>query len=269
MTHPSLDINGIKTHFKIQNEREEKTLFFLHGWGGTAESFKKLSEEIDSNTRTICIDLPGFGKSDMPPKDGWTTHDYADWLHAFLKHFLKENQKASFYGHSFGCRILVRLALRHPELIDNLILTGAAGIKWPPTLKQKTLSKTAHILRPILPKNSSDSPQGLLGKVKRKVLRRFGAHDWETCPTELRPTLTKVLAEPDFREDLKKINIPTLLLWGSQDSYTPLKSAKVYQENITRSSLTIFPDGRHGIHYTHISQISRLANEFLLSSKNS
>lgn len=265
MKSETQEVNGIKTHFTITNPKAKKTLIFLHGWGGKVESFEKIAAQIPSDIQMICIDLPGFGKSDMPPIEGWTTHNYADWLHDFLEVFSTRHQPLAmshFYGHSFGCRVLVRFAQKYPKRVDKLVLTGAAGIKWPPSAKQKILSTGAKIMKPLIKKEWS-SGVGAKGKIKRKLLRFFGAHDWEECPVSLRPTLTQVLAEDDFREDLKQIPHKTLLLWGAKDTYTPLRSGKIYHEYLPDNKLVVFPEGRHGIHYTQAPEIVRLIHDFL------
>lgn len=262
----SLNVKGIQTHFSLTNPQAEKVFFFLHGWGGTLKSFEKILQELPKDIQGVCLDLPGFGKSDFPPMQGWTTHDYADWLFNFLEAFSKNHKlpaKSYFYGHSFGCRVLVRFTQKHPQRVEKLILTGAAGIKWPKTYRQNFLSFVARTLKPFVSLKPSPERHDFIGKIQRKTLRLFGAHDWESCPENLRPTLTKVLAEEDFRMELKNIHIPTLLLWGGKDTYTPLRSAKVYHEYLPQNKLVIFPEGRHGIHYTQAPEITRLIQDFL------
>lgn len=261
-----INVKGIKTHLTISHPKAQKTMVFLHGWGGSSESFEKIIEALPEDVRALCLDLPGFGKSAFPPIEGWTTHDYADWLYDLLVILVKDHQlttQNTFYGHSFGCRVLIRFTQQHPRFVEKLILTGAAGIKWPKTLKQKTLSLGAKTLKPIISPTLFEKKSGMMGKVQRKALRLFGAHDWESCPEKLRPTLTKVLAEEDFRMDLKNIKAQTLLLWGAQDTYTPLKSAKVYHEYLPNNELVVFPEGRHGIHYTQAPEITQLVTDFL------
>lgn len=260
------------TPHKIIKGQGKHLILFLHGWGGNTKSFEKLSDTLlEKNKDIACVllDFPGFGKSDMPPIEGWTTGDYADWLYKIINELKAQNQdpkaQCFLYGHSFGCRVIVRLLNKHPNIAHKIILTGAAGIKWPPTIKQKVLHALASVLKPlkgILPLQGG-AKGGPFGKIQRQLLRFFGAHDWEECSQELKPTLQKVLAEPDFRDTLKNIQCPTLLLWGGQDTYTPLKSAKIYQEHIEGSKLVVYPDGRHGIHYTHADQITDEVLKFL------
>jgi len=247
--------HGIKTHFRSFGTGKE-VLVFLHGWGGTSESFQSLAPHIarQSRVKVIVPDLPGFGKSENPPASGWDTRDYEAWLEAFLK--MLDIHKAHFYGHSFGCRVIVRLLLAHPEKALKVILTGAAGIKWPPSFREKVsllLSKKCVQCKKLIP-----------AKLQQLIISKiFGARDWGSAPEALKPTLKKVLEEADFREDLPRITHPVLLLWGARDSVTPIKSGRVFEEKLPHATLKIFSNGRHGIHRTHEDKIVKFVTKFL------
>ncbi len=250
-----LDINGVKTHVLRIGQGKQK-IIFLHGWGGESKNFINIASLLVKKNKleAVLIDLPGFGKTDLPPKSGWSTHDYEEWLEKVLGK-LKIN-KASFYGHSFGCRIIVRLLLKSPRLADKVILTGAAGIKWPLSLRQKIsvfLSKKFSLAKRLIPQ-----------KIQKIIMCRiFGARDWGSVSSELKSTLRKTLEEPCFREELPKIKAPMFLIWGKNDSYTPLKSGRVFADKLPNSRLKIFSDGKHGLHYTHKKKIVKLVSEFL------
>ncbi len=245
----------IKSHF-IQFGSGPKKMIFLHGWGGSTESFEKLAPKISNknNVEVILLDLPGFGRSGFPPKKGWNTQDYADWLTEILKQL--KIKKCIFYGHSFGCRVIVRFLSKHSGAAEKVILTGAAGIKWPPTKREKVslfLSKRFRLAKNFVPQVIQ----------KFVITRIFGARDWGAVVPGLKTTLEKVLAEKDFRSDLSKLKMPFLLIWGKKDQITPLKSGKVYEEKLPNAELVILEDGRHGVHRTHEVEILKLITKFL------
>ena len=97
------------------------------------------------------------------------------------------------------------------------------------------------------------------------ITKVFGARDWGAVPAELKSTLGKVLAEDDFREDLKNIRTQILLIWGSEDAITPLKSGKVYAEKLSNARLEIIQGAKHGLHKTHTMDIINLVSPFLKS----
>lgn len=250
-----IEVGGLNTHLLRIGQSKQK-IIFLHGWEGESKNFINLASHLakKSKIEALLIDLPGFGSSDSPPSSGWSTSDYEEWLEKLL-HKLKIT-KASFYGHSFGCRIIIRLLLKSPSLADKVILSGAAGIKWPLSLRQKAsvfLSKKLSLTKKLVPQ-----------RIQKVVMCRiFGARDWGLVSPELKSTLRKTLAEEDFRNELPKIKTPIFLLWGKNDSYTPLKSGRVFAEKLPNARLKIFSDGRHGLHYTHEKKIVKIVSEFI------
>lgn len=235
----------------------DNKVIFLHGWGGNTDSFFKLALALSQqrpDLELIVLDYPGFGLTEAPDKAGWDTHQYADWVKAFCDELnIKE---ANFYVHSFGGRILTRLINRYPTLGQKLVFTGAAGIKWPLSMRQKI----SVALSKVVPKAKHARGQRIQNLIVTKL---FGARDWGNVDPKLKTTLTKVLAEPDFREDLKNISQVSLILWGEQDTITPLKSGQVYAANIPHNKFITFKTGKHGLHHTHRSEIVEALVKFL------
>jgi pimeloyl-ACP methyl ester carboxylesterase len=248
-------ISGIKTCFVKHGTGKEK-IICLHGWGGSKESWDDFVPNLIKKTATtiVTVDLPGFGKSGMPPVSGWNTTQYALWLEKLLTNLDWKNP--TLIGHSFGCRVIVRFLEKHPEFKGEIVLLGAAGIKWPPGLRQKITTK----IKPLVLPFKKIVPNKIWNKVIGKI---FGARDWANCPTEIKKTLEKTLKEPCIRNTLKNIKNEVLLLWGKNDGYTPLKSAKIFQENLQNATLHVFEDGRHGIHRTHATQCVNKITTFL------
>lgn len=250
-----IKIHGILTHTETYGKGKIK-IVMLHGWGGSSQSFSSLAKKLaqNKNYQILVPDLPGFGRSSPPPKTGWNRAHYTQWLEEFLQEFDIKNPV--FYGHSFGCRIIIDYLLKHPEHQEKIILTGAAGIKWPPTPREKIskfLSKKFAFLKKYI-------PQKLYKLILRKI---FKAHDWAEVSEGMKKTFQNTITEPDFRHRLPEIKNEVLLLWGRKDRYTPLKSAFVFDEKLPHSHLHIFEQGRHGIHYTHKDEIAGKVIEFL------
>src|SRR5262245_37611585 len=102
-------------------------LHFLwaHGWGQDHRTFLPLAGALERLGAHTLFDFPGFGESPRPPGD-WGTEDYAD---AFADWFATlPRARRIWIGHSFGCRVGLQLAARHPASIDGLFLIAAAGL---------------------------------------------------------------------------------------------------------------------------------------------
>jgi len=246
--HYFTNIQGIKTHF-IRLGSSDKKIIFLHGWGGSTQSFWPMALELRERLpelEIILLDYPGFGDTANPPTDGFSSYDYAAWVKAFCDD--QKIKKTHFYTHSNGGRMLARLMVTNPELGDKLIFSASAGVKWPDSFRQK-ISKWLSLR---FAKAKHHLPARLQKFIVTKLL---GARDWGNVKPELKTTLTKILAEPDFRDELTKIEHECLVLWGERDQITPLKSGKVFAEKLPNNKFHTFKTGRHGIHHTHRSEI--------------
>ena len=127
-------LDNCKVEYKITGEG--KDVVILQGWGTTLSMYDSVANSINSKYRVIQLDLPGFGGSDEP-KEPWSVDDYADFVLKFLDAL--NVQEASFIGHSYGGRIIIKLAARQdlPVKIDKIVLIDSAGIRPKRTMKQK------------------------------------------------------------------------------------------------------------------------------------
>ncbi|MBT3349055.1 alpha/beta hydrolase [bacterium] len=257
-----LKVAGMKTHFFRAGSGEK--IVILHGWDPTInleKSYGALVAELEKNFEVFVVGMPGFGGSDFPEKTGWTTEKYAEWLENFLEKMGEKNAPVALYGHSFGCRVIVRFLRRNPKFAGKIILTGAAGIKWNPERGRQKLLFAVNQKFPGFKKMFRKfCPQKLRPLIVGKLL---GAHDWAIVPDALEQTLKKTLAEPDFRNELPKISQKILLIWGENDTITPTKSAHVFAKKLPHAELVILPEARHGLHRTHFEKIVPLVRKFL------
>ena len=116
---------GTKISFTESGQKLAPVIVWAHGWGQDHKAFLAMAESLPQAGRHILIDLPGFGQSNIP-KETWGTADYADAVASFIKD--QGVSKIIYVGHSFGCRVGLQLAARHPDLIAGLFLMAAAGL---------------------------------------------------------------------------------------------------------------------------------------------
>ena len=268
--HFSAEILGIPSHYlRWGDPKAPQKLVLLHGWGGSWQSFVALCQVLEADPsfvaryELVLLDFPGFGWSAAPEK-GWSTIDYAIWTQKLLSNIFSAEKKVSlsFYVHSFGGRVLTRLLTEKKAQLppkfsaENLIWTGAAGIKFPLSVRQKA--------GVFLSKNFTQYKKHLPLRAQKLFLNRvLGARDWGSVSLPLKPTLRKVLAEPDLRTELQKIPQRSLLIWGEKDSVTPLEAGEIYAENLPQAQLKTIPAGKHGIHHTHPQLLAQWVSQFL------
>lgn len=221
-----------------------KIIVALHGWRGSSISLLTLQDCLSKEFKVILIDLPGFGKSPEPDLI-YGIRDYAKTLKMFLDN--QKIKKLTLFGHSFGGQIATQFALDYPQMIENLILCSAAVVR-----SQDKFTKLKIYLAKSA-KNIGISP--LL-----KVL--FRNSDYQKSSEMMRKIMSKIITE-DLSADIYRINLPTLILWGSDDSQTPINQAKFIEGQIKNSTLKIFPGIRHNLPLVRPKEVAVEITKFI------
>lgn len=206
------------------NGEGKPSFIWLHGWGQDLHAFDKLHSLLNSIGVHRRFDQPGFGKTPHMEGDPGTQH-YADTL----AEILRDTGPHIFIGHSFGVRVSMQMAARHPELVQGIVGIAGAGLKRKRSLWFKiratyyrTLGKLARI---------SDR---LLGtKLRARFEARFGSNDYKNASV-LRGTFVKVVNE-DLSEQANKAQCPACLIYGSDDTETPPEFGKRYAAMINNA----------------------------------
>ena len=113
----SIQLNSVNLNYIVEGEGPDMIL--LHGWGQNIEMMKPISDYLKKNFKVYTIDFPGFGESSEPVTP-WGVEDYAVCLRAFVEAMNIENP--ILIGHSFGCRVAIHYAAKHP--VKKMLLTG-------------------------------------------------------------------------------------------------------------------------------------------------
>ncbi|MCK5284458.1 MAG: alpha/beta hydrolase [Alphaproteobacteria bacterium] len=209
----STKINDIELFFKRMGDYTKTTILWAHGWGQSHHAFLPLITSLEKYGNHLIIDFPGFGKS-PPPKQDWSTADYADLMASFIKQ--NTDMPIIWIGHSFGCRVGLQIVSRHPELIKGMILISGAGLKLHRPWHRKILYMKARIilykaLRKLIP----------FGLNENKLRKKFGSADYINAGA-MRKILVKTVNE-DLSEIASTVTCPTTLIYGTKDTETPIE----------------------------------------------
>jgi len=252
-------LNGIDVNY--YDRGSGNGVIFLHGWGSDFASFQSFLDRISEPNigyRMCAPDLPGFGQSGEP-LTAWSVDDYANFTLGFLAEL--GIKSAVLIGHSFGGRIAIKLAARKnlPIEIPKIILVNSAGVRRKKTVKQvvglffyKAAKRIASM--EYVQKNFP----GLLEKLRKKM----GSEDYRNASPRMRECLVKTINE-DLTPCLPSISCPTLLIWGENDTATPLEHAKIMEKLIPDAGLVVLKNAGH---YSFLDQsyaFGRVLDSFL------
>lgn len=253
----SLEIAGLRTRYLVRGASgaDEPRSFaaaasppvlVLHGWGASIEAVYPIVTGLEAAATVYALDLPGFGQSALPPQP-WGVEDYQAFVAAFMDALGIE--RASFVGHSHGGRVAIRMAATEPQRVERLVLVDSAGIRPKRTLRwyrRVALAKIGKYAARFLGR-----PGELL---RERLVARAGSTDYLQAGP-MRPTLVR-LVNSDLREHLPQIRASTLLIWGSNDTDTPLSVAGEMERLIPDAGLVVFEGAGH---YSYLDQPARFA----------
>lgn len=211
-------------------------LVWLHGWGQDHRAFAALAGFFDREAESLLVDFPGFGAA-PPPPGPWGTEDYGVLLAQFLKSL--PPKPTILIGHSFGCRVSIRLASAEPGLVRGLALLAAAGLRRKRSLRQrlraqalKFLGRAARALDRLGSFGLYDAYAG-----------RFGSADYRNAGP-MRATLVRTVNE-DLTEPARGLNLPVLLVFGEDDTETPPEFGRRYEALMENAELLVLPGFDH------------------------
>ena len=232
-------ISGLKTEYMISGEGDIPVVL-LHGWGSSFDVYKSVITALSDRCKFYAVNFPGCSNSEVM-KAPWNIDDYCNFVLEFLKFAGVDDSKAVFIGHSHGGRVILSLAGNGLINPLKIVLLDSAGIVAEKTKKQKRRAKNFKRIKKVLTLPVIKSFSGPLLDAARK---HYGSADYNAAPPVLRNTMVS-LVNTDLRDIIGNIKCPTLLIWGENDTDTPLASAEIIKSRIADSGLCVIKGTGH------------------------
>jgi len=250
-----ITVNGVKLHYNEQGNGNNQTIIIMHGWGCSSETMEPIVFSLAHRLHVFNIDLPGHGKSSEPPCV-WGVNDFTDMIEEFISALKIINP--IIIAHSFGGRVAIVLASRRKD-IKKIMLIDSAGIKPRRALKYYFKIYGFKLAKKLLPI--------FVGMQKsKKVIERFwaktGSSDYNSSTPMMRGVMSKCVNE-DLRHLLPDIKCPVLLIWGENDTTTPITDAHIMEKLIPNAGLVSFPYCGHFSFLDNLPHFRAILKEFL------
>lgn len=231
-------------------------LVILPGWEGSKTSWKNFINLAQNDFEVYCFDLPCFGEEPCP-NQVWGIAEYAEFVRQKIKEL--HLHKPILLGHSFGGQIAVYLAATSPQSLSRLILCGASAIRPKRSLKRSIFNLTAKVGKIFF---SLPLIKSLTAPAQKFLYRLADSPDYGKTSGIKREIFKKIIRQ-DLTKKLKSIKTPTLIVWGTLDSYLPLKTGKKIAELINGSKLEVIAGGKHGLHLQMPERLYGIIKNFL------
>lgn len=239
---------------------EGNPVILLHGWLASLETMRPIANALSKNFKVYLVDIIGFGKSDLP-KNPLNTDDFGNFLAEFINKL--QIEKPILIGHSNGGKTIINAVGRGIVEPNKIVLIDSTGLK--PKRKAKyyikvSFYKTGKFILNKLPQTKS------VKELKEKLFNSVGSNDYKASPQVMRETM-KIILNEDMTELLPNIKVPTLIVWGTDDTATPISDAKKMNELIPDSGIVEYKDSGHFSYLENLQNFIVVLNEFLKNDK--
>jgi pimeloyl-ACP methyl ester carboxylesterase len=218
-------------------------IVLIHGYGDTADGWRRVVPGLMRDHRVIALDVPPFGRSDE-----LRSKRLIDFYKGFFPSFFDAMglDSATVIGHSLGGAIALHLTLERPDLVDRLGLVAPAGLGQKPPAWWYLLTGYGPLYGPAL-----KLPSPLTGpKIRAGMNRLVGwrlFHDRRSLNGDIEHLIELHSDRKDFDrllsagraciqsytgrllEDSKAITVPKLLVWGEHDGLVPSRHAREFE----------------------------------------
>jgi len=225
----------------------DKNIVLLHGWGASTSKLFPLENALrELGWKVANLKLPGFEL-----KETETISNLNDYSEYVVKDIQKRfnNREYFVFGHSFGGRVAIKIALNNLKYLKGIILCSSGGISRASLLKRFSFlifAKLGKILQYFLP----------LGYYWKKLIYKAAReHDYEKAEGKMKLVLKNIISE-NLKKSIKNVKTPSLILWGKDDKMTPLKDGRYLEKHIKKSNLIVFDGVGHKLPYEKPSEIA-------------
>jgi pimeloyl-ACP methyl ester carboxylesterase len=278
-----VNVDGFNVFYREAGRSDAPVLLLLHGFPSAGHMFRELIPMLSDRVRLIAPDLPGFGQSDMPPRDtfSYTFAKLAEVIERFTE--VIGFDRFAVYVFDYGAPTGFRLAVRHPERITAIISQNGNAYEeglsdgWTPIRAywEDPSEKNRNALRAFLKPETTIwqythgvadtslvSPDGY--SLDNFYLARPGADDVQL--DLFGDYKSNVAMYPQFQAYFRKHKPPFLAAWGKNDPFFLPPGAEAFKRDIPHADVRFFDTGHFALE-THCEEIATAIRDFLPRAK--
>ncbi|MEW6735285.1 MAG: alpha/beta hydrolase [Acidobacteriota bacterium] len=263
-TYNTITIDGLEIFYREAGDRNAPTVLLLHGFPTSSHMFRNLIPALADNYHVIAPDYPGFGNSSMPKVDKfeYTFDHLAEVIDKLVQQL---NLKSySLYVQDYGAPIGYRLATKHPERVQALIVQNGnayeEGLRdfWIPIKaywRERNATNTEALRKSLTvevtkwqythgtrnPKHISPDnwliDQALLDRPGNQEIQLQLFYDYRS----------NLPLYPQWQAYFRKYQPPTLIVWGKNDQIFPAEGAHPYKQDLKNIEFHLLDTGHFAL----------------------
>lgn len=256
-----MTINGLRVNY-YDSGGEGTPLLFLHGWGAPITTYNIIFDKLKSRYRVLAFDMPGVGLSDEPVSP-MTIEDYYDFTCRFVEQV--GVTEAVLMCHSHGGRIsCMLLSEPNPPLrITKAVFMDASGVR-------RRRSAAFHIKLALykMAKGLASFPltRPLFEELYLTMREKRSSADYKAASDVMKKTMSNMLqsdAKGVFYDRMPSIKANVLLIWGENDTATPLTDGQIMEKRMQNAGLAVIKSAGHYPFLDNWPQFSAVLDAFL------
>jgi pimeloyl-ACP methyl ester carboxylesterase len=252
-TSSFISVEGMDVHYRDEGDKNDTIpIVLIHGTAASLHTFDAWSKQLKKTHRVIRMDLPAYGLTGPFPDRNYSIQHYI----AFIKDFLDALQvkHAIVAGNSLGGEIAWNYTVAQPQMVEKLILIDAAGY---PLLSRSVpiafkigrtpfLNKILTFITPrFIVKASVENVYFDMSKVTSTLVDRYFDLTLRAGNRQAFVDRFTVAKDTTAYRNIKKIQQPTLVLWGSDDLLIPVENATKFHNDLPNNTLRIIKKTGH------------------------
>lgn len=277
-------VHALDIFYREAGPKDAPVILLLHGFPTSSNMFRNLMPRLAASFHLIAPDYPGYGLSSMPDHKefAYTFENYAKIIDQLVEQL--DIKKYSLYLMDYGAPVGYRLALRHPERIESLIVQNGNAYDegllafWDPIKKYwKDGSKESRAAIEFLVEAKSTRWQYENGvedltlldpttwALDQIGLDRPGNRDIQM--DLMYDYRTNVPLYPEFQAFFRKYQPPTLIVWGKNDYIFPSEGAAPYSRDLKNIETHLLDTGHFALE-THLEEIAGRIEDFFVKRQS-
>lgn len=281
--YKTVKVEGLDIFYRETGTPDKPSLLLLHGFPSSSHMFRDLLTALGTRYHLIAPDYPGFGNSSMPTVNQF---EYSfDHLARIMDEFISSIHlnKFSLYMMDYGAPIGFRLATKHPDKIQALIIQNGNAYNeglspfwnkmkeyWKEPKKESNIHFIKEILTPDSIKSqytdgvrdiSNISPDNWIAD-----LQRLNQKGNESIQMELLHSYkTNIPLYDDWQAYMRKQQPPTLVVWGKNDNIFTVAGANAFKKDLKNVEVHLLNTGHFALE-EDCDLIATLIDEFLVKN---
>jgi pimeloyl-ACP methyl ester carboxylesterase len=263
-SYHSIEIMGLDIFYREAGSKDKPTILLLHGYPTSSHMFRNLMDDLSGSYHVLAPDYPGYGRSEQPAMEefDYTFHNMSLIVEELLEKLSVE--KYSLYLMDYGAPIGFRIAAKHPERVESLIIQNGNAYKeglkdfWIPIKKywnEYTIENGKAL-------EGFHSPGGLKWQYTHGVqdTAKISPDNWNLDLQHLTREennkiqlamfydyRTNVPLYPEWQKYLRDHQPPTLIVWGKNDYIFPADGAHPYKKDLKNLEFHLLDTGHFAL----------------------